>query len=148
MPVASQFGPLSIGRDISVHCVLPSGAQLQIDGITDFDRKPKQKKLESHGLDGIVRTATIPGTWTLSLGIDRNNHLLDDFFAAVEQAYFDGQTVNNVTISEIIVEPDGSVSTYRYEGVSLHFEDAGNWKSDSFVKMKIGGEASRRVKAA
>ena len=124
-----------------MHVTLPSGAQLQIDCITDFDRKPKQKKLESHGLDGIVRTATIPGTWTLSFSVDRNNRQLDDFFAAIEQAYYDGQTVNNVTVSEIIIEPDGSISTYRYEGVSLHFEDAGAWAADKFVKMKLGGEA-------
>lgn len=148
MPVASQFGTLSIGRDIAVNCTLPGGGQLQIAGITEFDRKPKQKKLESHALDGITRTATIPGTWTLSFSIDRNNREIDDFFSAVEEAYFQGQTVENVTVLETITEPDGSISQYRYEGVSLHFEDAGNWKADSYVKMKLGGEASRRVRVA
>lgn len=148
MPVASQFGGRTIGRDASVHVTLPSGAQLEIEGITDFDAKPKQKKLESHGLDGIVRTATIPGTWTLTFSVDRSNSIIDDFFAAVEDAYFQGQTVNNCTINQVIIEPDGAVSTFRYEGVSLHFEDAGSFKADSFVKMKLGGEASRRVKAA
>lgn len=147
MPVASQFGTLSIGKDIAVNVTLPGGGQLQIEGITSFDRKPKFKKLESHQIDGITRTATIPGTWELSFEIDRVDNTLDEFFALIDEQYFSGATVENCTVTETITEPSGQISRYRYEGVSMHFNDAGNWKSDSFVKMKIGGEASRRVSA-
>lgn len=146
MPVASQFGTLSVGKDISVNVTMPDGGQLRIDGITDYDRKPKQTKLTSKGIDGINRTATIPDTWELSFSVDRVDGTLDDFFAAVEEAYFQGQTVQNVTILETIIEANQSLSIYRYEGCSLHFNDAGHWKSDSFVKMKLGAECSRRRK--
>lgn len=144
MPVQSQFGGLSVGKDITVNVTLPGGAQLTIAGITDYDRKPKQKKLMSEQIDGITRTATIPQTWELTFSVDRVDGTLDDFFNLVEDQYFQGVTVQNCTILETIREVDQTLSIYRYEGCSLHFTDAGNWKADSFVKMKLGAECSRR----
>ena len=146
MPVNTGFGTMSIGRDIAVDVILPSGQHMQIANITNFDRKPKNKKLESAGLDGLHRMATIPQGWTLSMDVDRMDRALDDFFTGIEEQYYNGETVQNVTVTETIQEPDGTISQFRYEGVSLHFEDAGAWKADEFVKMKLGGEASRRRK--
>jgi len=144
MPVNTNFGTLSIGRDVSIDVILPGGVVLTIANITSFDAKPKQKKLESPGIDGIHRTATLPQSWALTFDVDRQDRALDDFFAQIEADYFAGKTVQNCTITETITEPDQTLSQYRYEGCSLHFEDAGAWKADSFVKMRLGAEASRR----
>lgn len=145
MPVQSQFGTLSIGKDISVNVTLPSGAQLIIANITSYDRKPKQTPLLSKGLDGVNRTATIPDTWELAFDVDRQDAVLDQFFAALEALYFSGGTVQNATILETIQEADGSVSQYRYQGCALRYDDAGMWKSDSFVKTRVHATCSKRV---
>jgi len=42
----------------------------------------------------------------------------------------------------------GAVSQFRFEGVVLKLDDAGNWKGDSTVKQKLSFMASRRIKVA
>jgi hypothetical protein len=144
MPINTLVGTFSIGRDVSVDIVLPSGSHLILDQVTGFDAKPKMKKLSSVGLDGVNRHATIPEGWSLSFDMDRANVVMDDYWSQFEAAYYNGQTVFNATILQTIVEADGSHTQFRFEGVSLSFDDAGNWKSDQYVKQRVSGEASFR----
>ncbi len=144
MPINTNVGTFSIGKDVSVDIVLPSGGHLVLAQITGFDAKPKMKKLNSVGLDGVNRHATIPEGWQLSFELDRANVVMDDFWAQFEAAYYAGQTTFNATILETIQEVDGSISQWRYEGVALAFDDAGNWKSDQYVKQRVSGDASFR----
>lgn len=146
MPINTNVGTFSIGKDVSVDIVLQNGGHLILNQITAFDAKPKMKKLNSVGLDGVNRHATIPEGWSLSFEVDRADATMDDFWAQFEAAYYNGQTVFNATILETVQEADGSVSQFRYEGVALAFDDAGNWKSDQYVKQRVTGEASFRKK--
>lgn len=148
MPIQTgvPLGGMTTGKDVSVDVTLANGQVLRLGNITAFDRKPKIKKLSSIGIDGYPRNAVLPEGWDLSLEVDRQDSAVDDYWAQYEADYYAGRTVRNVTITETISEVDGSISQYRYEGVALHFNDAGNFKSDSFVKMKIAGEASFRKK--
>lgn len=146
MPINTNYGTLNVGHDISIDVVLPSGRHLILSHITSFDAKPIQKKLKSVGIDGIARNGVIPEGWQLSFDIDRADSNADDFWAAYEDAYYARQTVQNVTITQTISEANGAITVWRYEGVALHFSDAGKWQSDQFVKMKMEGEASFRRK--
>lgn len=148
MPIATgvAFGDMNIGKDVAVDITLTNGQTLRVGNITMFDRKPKVKKLQSLGIDGVPRNAVIPEGWILTFEADRQGPDADDWWVAYEEAYYAGATIRNVTITETITETDGSLSQYRYEGVALHFTDAGQFKSDDFVKVKFEGEASFRKK--
>lgn len=146
MPVNTSYGVFSTGVDISVDVTLPSGAPLVISNVTGWDRKMDASSLKSKGIDGVTRLAFLPESWSGSFDIDRANHSLDDFFAAVEANYYSGVTVQNVTITETIREGDGTISQYRYQGVALHYGDAGSWKGAEYVKQKVEFMASRRIK--
>jgi hypothetical protein len=147
MPISTGQGVMSIGKDVAVDIVLSGGGTLRLGNVTAFDAKPKVKKLNSLGIDGVNRNGVIPEGWSLSFDVDRESRLVDDWWAAYEEGYYNGETVQNVTVLETITEADGSISQWRYEGVALHYDDAGRWKSDDFVKQKITGDAAfkRRV---
>lgn len=146
MPITTgvAFGDMNVGKDVAVDITLTNGQTLRIGNITGFDRKPKVKKIQSLGIDGVPRNAVIPEGWVLTFEADRQDNGADDWWADYEAAYYAGVTVRNCTITETISETDGSISQYRYEGCALHFDDAGNFKSDQFVKVKFAAECSFR----
>ena len=145
MPLDTGFGSMSIGKDYAVDVVLANGQILRLGNITDFDFKPTSKDLKSEGIDGIVRHAVIPGGGTLSFSVDRQDRLVDDWWAAYEASYYAGQTLRNATVMETINEGDGSISQWRYLGVALKFDDGGKRKADEYVKMKLTGHFSKRI---
>jgi hypothetical protein len=144
MPIDTQFGTFSIGKDVAIDVVLKSGRHLRISNVTDFDAKPKTKKLTSLGIDGINRHGVIPEGYGLTITLDRANRAVDDWWADYEEAYYRGDVVQNVLITQTIKEGDGSISQWRFEGVALNLDDLGNWKADSYVKQKLTGEAAFR----
>ncbi len=144
MPYDTNNGVFSTGKDVSADIVLSDGQHLRLGNITAFDAKPMSKQLQSNGIDGVNKFAVIPEGWTLSFDVDRADRVVDDWWAAMEAAYYAGNTIKNCTILETIQEADGSIAQYRFEGVALNLDDAGNWRSDSFVKMKLTGRASFR----
>lgn len=146
MPINTGFGVLSTGKDVSADIVMASGRHLVLSNITSFDAKPSTKKLSSLGIDGITRSASLPESWALSFDVDRADRLVDDWWAEYEAAYYAGDTIQNCTILETIQEADGSIAQYRFEGVALNLDDAGLWRADQFVKQKISGVASKRVR--
>ena len=146
MPLDTGFGTMSIGKDYAVDVVQPGGQVLRIGNVTDFDAKPNTKDLKSEGIDGVVRHATIPGGWTLTFNMDRQDRVVDDFFAQFELDYYAGKTLRNCTVTETINEPDGTVSQWRYVGVALKLDDNGKRKADEYVKMKMSGHCSKRLR--
>lgn len=146
MTVNTGFGTLNIGKDISVDITMPNNQVLQLAIVTGFTRKQNAKDLDSKGLDGINRLASLPDTWSGEFDIDRGSKVLDDYFAAVEAGYYNGGTLNPVRITETIQEGDGTISQYRYDGVALSYADAGKWVGDSYVKQKVNWRASKRIK--
>jgi hypothetical protein len=135
----------SLGKDLTYTIVGPSG-NLSISGVTDYSTKPIFTKLKHKDLDGSTTQAAIPDGWEISIKLDRQDPTLDNFFAALEAAYFAGQNISNGTISENIVESDGSVSKFQYTNVSLTLDNAGDYKGDAFVAQSLSGMASRRIK--
>lgn len=146
MPVNTGYGTLSIGKDIAVVITLSTGRSLTLSVITNFTKKQDTAKLKSKGIDGIIRHANVPDGWSGSFDLDRAGSQLDDYFADLESSYYNGTTINNVTITETIAETDGSISEYRYSGAALEFADAGGAEVDKFVRQKMNWMASKREK--
>jgi hypothetical protein len=135
---------MNTGKDVSMDVVLRDGRILRIGNITKFDRKPITKKLQSDGIDGVPRRGVIPQGWQLTIEADRDSPDVEAWWAQYEADYFAGATVQNVTILETMIEADGAVTQFRYEGVAFHLDDAGNASADKFIPLKLSGEASFR----
>ena len=143
MPINSQ----SLGKDISFNVVTATGT-LTLDGITDYDIKQSTTELRHKGLNGKTDFAYIPDGWTISIKLERRNQTIDRYFAQLEASYYAGVNLLPGTILETIQEVDGTTSQYQYTNVVLKYDDAGNWKSDSFVSISLTGMATQRVRIA
>ena len=137
----------SIGRDLTFVLVGPYGT-VTIDGITEYTAKPMFNDLKHNGIDGVVRHAEIPQGWEVSIKLDRQTPGIDALFARLEADYHAGVNITGGTLVETKTETNGSVSQFRYEDVVLKLDDAGTWKSDSFVGMSLTGYAARRKQIA
>ena len=138
---------LSVGRDCTIDLTDPNtGGIVSLAVVTSFDAKMDGTQLKSKALDGVVRHATEYDGWSGSINLDRKNPNLDAFFAVLEGLYYSGQNVAPQTITQTVQESDGSISQYRYTGVALDYQDAGNWQNGKFVAQKLSWRASRRIK--
>ena len=48
------------------------------------------------------------------------------------------------TLYQYIAEPDGSTSTYKYDGAVFRFAQAGQWRGDASVRQRLEFFASAR----
>ena len=142
---ASNF---NVGRDCQVVIQHPMatgpGNRLDLSIVTDFD--PKQNVVEASvdGLDGKFRSASLPKSWSGTIGIDRANNACDLFITALENAYYNGRNVPPGSVYQYITETDESVTRYQFDQCSFHLPMAGSWKNDTVVKMQLGFIAARR----
>ncbi|MBV8656621.1 MAG: hypothetical protein JO142_02240 [Burkholderiales bacterium] len=137
----------SVGKDVTVSVNTATGP-LQLNLVTGFTAKPTMVDIKVKGLDGITRHVRFPDGWAGEIDIERADSTLDDWWANWEANYYAGNAEQSGTITEVIQNPDGSVSTYRFRQVLLTFDDPGNWRGDSTVKMKCKFVAARREKAS
>ncbi len=135
----------SVGRDYAVNVQTPSGP-LVFNLVTKFASKPEQTVRKIKGLDGITRNVIFPDGWTGQFEIERQDSAIDDYFAALEAAYYAGQNRAPCTITETITEANGAVSQYQYIGVNLQLDDAGAAAGDEVVKQVVSFMAQQRVK--
>lgn len=143
------FGNFSIGKDVVIDVLTPSGGVLQLPAtVTGFESKPVYNRIKSKPLNGINLEVDIPEGWEGTITLDRQNSAIDDFFAQQELAYYAGQNVLMGTLTETISESNGVISQYRYTNVSLRFEEAGKKTGDDKITQTIGFFASQRLKVS
>lgn len=143
MPV-NQF---SVGSDVTL-VIVANGAPLGVSLITGFMSKQDTIDQKIKGLDGITRHVRFPDGWSGSFDYDRMDSTLDDYFAQIEADYYAGVQDQPASITQIIQEPNGNVSQWRYLNVLLKYDDAGAWKGDTTVKQKMSFLAQTRLKVA
>ena len=139
MPVNS----FSVGKDISYQVVTASGV-LTLTGKTDYSVKPMFTELKHKGLNGVTDHGVIPDGWQIDLRFDRKDPAVDNYFAQLENDYYNGVNQKGGTIYERILEADGSITEFRYENVILKYDSAGDWKGDSLISVSVSAMASRR----
>lgn len=137
----------SVGRDVSLD-IITSNGPLSFGLITKFTSKQDIVDKKVKGIDGITRHVRFPDGWSGTFDIERQDSTLDDYFATQEQQYYDGIAEQACTITETISEVDGSVTQFRYLGVLLKFDDAGDKSGDSTITQKLSFLASRRIKVS
>lgn len=133
----------SVGRDISL-TLTTSGGPLTFNKITGFSSKQETSKQKVKRLDGVTDALRFFDGWSGSFDIERADSGVEDYFIQLESNYYAGINEIPATILETISNPDGSTSQYRYERVILSLDQAGDWKGDSSVKIKVGFEAARK----
>ena len=133
------------GKDITLVIVTAVGV-LQINGSTGFQAMQMTQRLDHKGLDGNNKYAEIPTGWEGSFDYDREDSVADDYFAQYEAAYYNGTDPGNATITQTITENNGGTTQYRFTGAALKFSDAGTWRGDQKVPIKINFTASNRQK--
>lgn len=133
----------NIGSDTKI-TVLANGAVLGAQIMTKFEAKQKTTQLNSKALDGTNRNRELPEGWDIDMEWDRGNSVIDDFVAGEEAARYAGQAPSDLAVVEVTVNPDGSVSRYRYTGCTIKLDSAGERSGDSKVVQKATLTATRR----
>ena len=143
MPV-NEF---NIGNDWTIDLFDPlTGGAQSFSLVTGFSKQQNTTEVRSNALDGITRIAHLPDTWNGTITIDRANSAVDNYFAAREEAYYQGRVQPPCTITETVKEVNGGVTQWRYEGVSFTLSNGGNAQGKDKVEMSIDFIASRRLK--
>lgn len=133
------------GRDYSIDIATASGALPLPPTVTSIDMKPKYKTIYSNPINGVPAETNIPDGWEGTIEFERNGSAFDTFFAALELAYYSGQNLQPGTANEIIQEPNGGVSQFRYLNFVIRLDDPGQWKGDTLVNVKLHCFASNKV---
>lgn len=132
----SNFGQ-SYGRDIRLDFNMADGSVLTLPDITDYDIKPSNKTDSFVLINGRPIHNVIPAGGSGSVSLKRVNSAIEDFQAAFEANYYAGAAQLKGTLTETIVNPDGTVSQYQCQGVSLTIEDMGSWKGETAVTQSL-----------
>jgi hypothetical protein len=142
MPAAGR----TVGRDLSIVLVDPNyngGMPLAFPVVSDVGFKQLAKMLQWVALDGTNSYAEIPQGWDVSLGIDRADGSVMNYFVQTEANYYVGASTSQVYLSETITNADQSVSQYRYVNGTMKLTSGGDYKGDDKVMIKIDAKFSR-----
>lgn len=134
----------NVGRDIRLTFTDVNNAPITFNRIKMFTSRQKTFNRESTALDGVTRHINIPGGWEGSFEIEKLDSSVDTFFSQLESAYYSGQGIGTITITETIQNPNGSLQTYQYIGVVLTFENAGDFNPDNYITQKVSFSAEKR----
>jgi hypothetical protein len=140
-------GTFNLGKDNRIDIFDPvSGAVMAWSILTSFEATPEVNIVKSVGIDGTNRFRTQSQSYSLAMSFDRASAAMDDWWTRYEADYYAGRIQSPIIITQTIQELDGSVSQYRFTGVSLSPTSLGTWKGDDKVEMQFKGMASRREK--
>src|SRR6185437_11712739 len=115
---------LNIGADARFDIITAQGP-LTIPTLLNFKSKKLNQKLTVKPLNGFpINLNFQENGWEGSFDVSRADSTLDDYFVRYEAAYYAGQNLPPGTIQQTVTEVDGAVSTYQYQGVVLHYDDA------------------------
>jgi hypothetical protein len=129
-------GIYTIGRDVTLTIIGPNGP-IVLDTITNWKRKQKDSIQQIVPINGSVDHLQFFYGWEGSFDLERAGPQLDQYFALLESNYFSGIQTKNVFIKELIDEPDGSLSGFKYPRVKLSYTDAGDFAGDKSVKQSV-----------
>ena len=139
------YNTFTIGSDCQVVVMGPFG-RVDLAHVTGFEAHQMTLALRVDRLDGVQLGAELPKGWTGSFMLDRGSSSADDFIAQIEQAYLTGQSISAGTLYQYVNEPDGSTSTYQFNGVVFKLTSAGVYKGDAAVTQKLDFYASGRIR--
>lgn len=137
----------SVGRDVTLVLQTPTGP-LSIPKITNFTRKQDATVERVKRIDGITDNLRFFDGWSGSLRAKRNGPDVDRYFAQLEANYYAGLNEIPAQIYETIAEPNGAISQFRYDGVMLTLDNAGDVSGDASIELSLNFTASRRIQVS
>jgi hypothetical protein len=138
------YNTFSVGSDCQLVVMGPFG-RVDLAHVTGFEAQQVTLPIRVDRLDGVQLGAELPKGWSGSFFLDRGSSAADDFIAQIEAAYLAGQSVGGGTLYQYVNEPDGSTSTYQFNGAVFKLTSAGLYKGDAPVTQKLDFYASSRV---
>ena len=138
---------LSTGIDTKIYFSDANGVQ-QFAILESFQCAENANTPEKVGIDGTTRFPKFHLGWKGTFTFQRNSDVLDSYIAVQESLYYLGVDQLPGTITQTIIEIDGSVSQYSYSNVVLVLEDGGTWSGTDIVTQKFSFNASRKQKLA
>ena len=139
------YNTFTVGSDCQVVVMGPFG-RVDLTHVVGFESHQMTLTLRVDRLDGVQLGAELPKGWTGSFMLDRGSSAVDDFIAQIEQAYLAGQPIGAGTLYQYVNEPDGSTSTYQFNGVVFKLTSAGVYRGDAAVTQKLDFYASGRTR--
>jgi len=136
----------STGQDITLHFYDQNGAIDFGIGVINFNAKQDVTKNRIKPIDSPSVNQVFYEGWSGSFDIERNNPKVTDYFISQEAAFYRGENLPELSITETISEADGSISQYIYTGVRLSLDDGGSFQRDSPVTQRLSFEAARKQK--
>ncbi|WGS53581.1 hypothetical protein LFL96_21220 [Paraburkholderia sp. D15] len=137
---------LNIGSDYRFDVLTATGL-LTLPTLLRFNKKKITNKLTVKPLNTLpIHLSFQEGGWEGTFEVSRADSTLDDYFAALEAAYYAGVNQPSGFIQETIQEIGGNISTYQLQGVVLYFDDAGDVEAEKNVIQKVSFLASTRIK--
>ncbi len=139
------YNTFTVGNDCQVVVMGPFG-RIDLSHVTGFEAQQLTQSVRVDRLDGVQLGAELPKGWSGSFLLDRGSSAVDDFIAQIEKAYLAGQSIGAGTLYQYINEPDGSTSTYQFNGVVFKLSSAGVYRGDAAVTQKLDFFASGRTR--
>lgn len=137
----------TVGRDIALQIMGQNNNIVASFAMqTSFDSKQGVVKVQSKGIDGVIRHLFLPDGWSGTMKFDRSNSNVDDYFAQLESSYYAGINIGAAQITQTITEVLGNLTQYRYTGVMMALDDAGSYAGENLVSQTISWVASKRLK--
>ena len=140
----SGYSAYNVGSDTTLNIIV-DGVILGSQVLTSFNARQVTTRLKSVGIDGTNRYRDLEEGWEGDFTYDRADPTLDEFFAAKETARYAGIQPPTIFITETTTNVDGSTSKYRYDGVTMRFDDIGARFGDRKVEERISWACSRRI---
>lgn len=139
------YNTFSVGSDCQI-VVIGSFGRVDLSHVTGFEARQITAALRVDRLDGVQLGAELPKGWSGSFLLDRGSSNADDFIVQMEQAYLAGQSIGAGTLYQYVNEPNGSTSTYQFNGVVFKLTSAGVYKGDAAVTQRLDFYASSRAR--
>lgn len=136
---------ITLGPDCTITVRDANGEIISSSVVQDFDSSPNVEKKSVPFLDGNVIPVSFQMGYKGNFNIVRQNATLDTYFALKEAAYYNKTDIPSVTITQSVVESDGSITQYQFTQCDLTLNDAGKYSNNSEVIQAVSYEAKRRL---
>ncbi len=135
----------SVGRDCQLVVIGPFG-RVDLSHVTGFECRQLTTAVRVERIDGVQLAAELPKGWDGIFELERGSSAAEDFVAQLEAQYYVGGRLGQATLYQYINEPDGSTSTYQFQGVVFKMTQAGIWRGDAAVKQRLEFFAVQRTR--
>jgi len=115
--------------------------------LIDFQSAPVHKEIDSEPISrqGIPSFKDARTGHKGTLTIHRSTGAMDKLESLQEANFHGGLAQMKFTIDELTNNDDGSQDVFQYTGAVIRMTDAGTWKIDSAVPIKIEFRAEQRL---